>query len=150
MRNISLLALAVSCGFGFHAQAQEIGRYDKSIEKAAAVKAGEKIGSLRGLILADDKEHFVTAKDLQPETKEEPSIYPAPFRKAWQPDPTTEALPPMVMVDEVDQIITGRSFKFDSEGNPMRNHQEYERPTPLSVAKSLFDAMRINPYPGDS
>ena len=150
MRNLSLLALAVSCGFGLQVQAQEIGRYDKSIEKAAAEKAGKKIGSLRGLILADDKANFVTIKDLQAEPEEEASIFPSPFRKAWQPDPTTEALPPMVMVDEIDQIITGRSYKFDSDGNPMRNHQEYDRPTPLSVAKSLFDAMRINPYPGDS
>lgn len=150
MKNINLLALAVSCGFVTQVQAQEIGRFDKSIEKAAAAKAGEKIGSLRGLILADDKENFVTIKDLQPEPKEEASYFPSPYRKAWQPDPTTEALPPMVMVDEVDTIITGRSFKFDSDGNPMQNHQEYPRPTPLSVAKSLFDAMQINPYPGDS
>ena len=59
------------------------------------------------------------------------------------------SLPPMVMGDAIDPVVTGVPFKFDSKGRPMAHHQEYPRPTALSAASSLLEAMRINPYPGD-
>jgi len=162
MKTFYIAALAISCGLvgPVNAQMHEINRYDKSIEKAAAKRAGEKIGSLRGLILADSKSNFVTRDDLIEKPKESVMFEPSAHRKAWQPEPGTKALPPMVMLEKVDPFVTGRvgkfdgqkfdSQKFDSLGNPMNNHQDYPRPTPLSVAKSLLDAMTINPYPGDS
>ncbi len=158
MKYFSVMALVIGCGFGFQAQAQdqlqsptgEHGRYDKKIEKAAARKAAEKIGSLRGLILADDEENFIRIEDLEPKPKAEIIQYPPPARRAWQRDPGLAELPPMVMNEPVDEFVTGRAFKFDANGNPIKHHQDYPRPTPLSVARSLLDAIQINPYPGDN
>lgn len=149
MKNISLMALLISFGVCAQAQAQEIGRYDKKIEKAAAKRAAEKLGSLRGLILTDDENVFIKEQDLQPKPRQETMLFPSPYRKAWEREPGMEALPPMVNADQLDPFVTGSISKFDSDGNPMQHHQDYPRPTPMSAAKSLLEAMNINPFPDD-
>jgi hypothetical protein len=55
----------------------------------------------------------------------------------------------------IDQVVTGQSNrsmlfqKFDSNGLPMNHHQEYARPNAKSLASSIWDAIDLNPYPGE-
>jgi len=55
----------------------------------------------------------------------------------------------------IDRVVTGQSNKsmlfqkFDSEGIPMSHHQEYARPNAKSLASSIWDAIDLNPYPGE-
>ncbi len=55
----------------------------------------------------------------------------------------------------IDQVMTGQSNrsmlfqKFDSKGSPMSHHQEYARPNIKSLASSIWDAINLNPYPGE-
>jgi len=149
MIRLTVAAMAFGMGAYMPAQAQDIGRYDKNIEKEAVKRVAEKIGELRGLILASDVDTFVTLEGLTPKTNDEIVLFPAPYRKSWQPDPGMKPLPPIVMSDGVDPFVTGVPFKFDSEGRPMANHQEYPRPTAISAARSLIEAIEINPFPGD-
>lgn len=153
MKHSAVLALAISCVVVAPLHAQEATRYDKSIEEAAIKRAAEKIGTLRGIIQADSNRNFVTKDDMvvdvtQPETITLPTPL-TPYRKAWQSVPGTKKLPPMVMGEMIDPVVTGEPFKFNHMGEPMEHHQVYPRPTPLSSAASLIEAMDLNPYPGD-
>lgn len=55
----------------------------------------------------------------------------------------------------IDRVVTGQSNrsmlfqKFDSNGFPMNHHQEYARPNAKSLASSIWDAIDLNPYPGE-
>jgi hypothetical protein len=55
----------------------------------------------------------------------------------------------------IDRVMTGQSNrsmlfqKFDSNGLPMAHHQEYARPSAKSLASSIWDAIDLNPYPGE-
>jgi len=55
----------------------------------------------------------------------------------------------------IDPVVTGQSNrlmvfqKFDSRGLPMSHHQEYDRPNAKSLASSIWEAIDLNPYPGD-
>ncbi len=151
MKTVSMLALVTCCSFSCQALAQDIGRYDKKVEQAMLKKAAEKIGPLRGLILTEDGDNFVTLRDLQITPKKETSLNTDIDYFTGHLQSTSVVTDQIVMthpIDGTDSIVTGRAYKFDSDGNPMNNHQDYPRPTPISVAKSLFEAMQINPYPG--
>ncbi|MCF6320963.1 MAG: hypothetical protein L3J32_04255 [Rhizobiaceae bacterium] len=148
---IKSVVLAISAGLVMlvPAQAQNIDRYDKNIEEAAVKHVAENIGELRGLILVETNDVFVKVESFNPKLRNKTIINPPPYRKSWQPDPVMKPLPPMVMSYGIDPFVTGVPFKFDSKGRPMSNHQEYPRPTAMSVAKSLIEAIEINPYPGE-
>ncbi len=55
----------------------------------------------------------------------------------------------------IDTVVTGQSNrsmlfqKFDSNGIPMKHHQEYARPNAKSLASSIWEAIDMNPYPGE-
>ncbi|MCP4183016.1 MAG: hypothetical protein GY761_06830, partial [Hyphomicrobiales bacterium] len=55
----------------------------------------------------------------------------------------------------IDQVVTGQSSrsmlfqKFDSNGSPMSHHQEYTRPNARSLTSGIWNAINLNPYPGE-
>ena len=55
----------------------------------------------------------------------------------------------------IDNVVTGQSNrsmlfqKFDSSGSPMNHHQDYEKPNAKSLVSSIWEAIDLNPYPGE-
>ncbi len=155
MKYFTLFGVVI-VGLSFNlAHAQEIRRYDRAIEAAAAKRAGEKVGTLRGIILADRKNLFVLRSDLMPVREKETKFTPPQQTLTLPATNRQKTLPPIVMKNTVDPIVTGQPYapnkrylKFDSNGDPLKHHQEYPRPTLKSVARSLIAAMDMNIYPG--
>ena len=145
MKFVILMAVGIVVTNGLPAYSQDEARYDKSIEKAAAKRAGEKIGALRGVIVDENSNLFVTSQDMAPKAKKKIRFQADVFELQRK----KSALKPMVMGEMIDPVITGAPFKFDADGKPMRHHQEHPRATFMSIAQGLLDGIEFNPFPGD-
>lgn len=100
MKKVTAASVALVLMTSTSALAQSV-KYDVNIAKAAAEKAAEKIGDIRGLIDYDQVPDLVTKEDL----KEKPistSFLPA------KSIPSENALPPMTsLFPGLDMTVTG-------------------------------------------
>ncbi len=100
MKKVTAASLAMVLMTGTSALAQTV-KYDENIAKAAAEKAAEKIGDIRGFISYDQVPNLVTKEDMI-EKPVNTSFFPA-IR-----DKDINALPPMTSVfPGVDMTVTG-------------------------------------------
>lgn len=126
MRKISAASLAIAMMTSTSVLAQTV-KYDETVAKAAAAKAAEKIGDIRGTIGYDETPDIVTKEDLKD----------TPVNTSFLPQPSTEkqsGLPPMTSnAYGVDLTTTGSISvrepgvqrrviweKFDRYGNPIK------------------------------
>lgn len=126
MRKISAASLAIAMMTSTSVLAQTA-KYDETVAKAAAAKAAEKIGDIRGTIGYDETPDIVTKEDLKD----------TPVNTSFLPQPSTEkqsGLPPMTSnAYGVDLTTTGSISvrepgvqrrviweKFDRYGNPIK------------------------------
>ena len=141
-----------------------------SVPLPAPKLANAEIGELRGLIYQDhlDKVHLdkVQRDEVHRDGENRSNVaHTQSFEHSSLSNPglVHHAEPGI----QIDRIVTGTPFrynsthasktttryglpiKFDSSGQPMAHHQEYPRPTALSVVTSLMEAINLNPYPGD-
>ena len=126
MRKISAASLAIAMMTSTSVLAQTA-KYDETVAKAAAAKAAEKTGDIRGTIGYDETPDIVTKEDLKD----------TPVNTSFLPQPSTEkqsGLPPMTSnAYGVDLTTTGSISvrepgvqrrviweKFDRYGNPIK------------------------------
>jgi len=126
MRKISAASLAIAMMTSTSVLAQTA-QYDETIAKAAAAKAAEKIGDIRGTISYDETPDIVTIEHLKNK----------PLNTSFLPQPSTveqNGLPPMTSnAYGVDLTTTGSISvrepglknkivweKFDRYGNPIK------------------------------
>lgn len=97
------------------------------------------LGELRGMI--DDQ---VEISSIEIDT----IITGVPYKDLLKRQPSSSFDIDNSARDEPD-IDFGSAVKFDSEGRPLAHHQEYPRPTAMSITLGLFDAIDLNPFPGN-
>lgn len=126
MNKVTITGFALALMTSSSALAQTA-KYDESIAKAAASKAAEKIGKMRGAISYDVKPDMVTKADL---VKKKINTSFLPKRQS----PKEASLPPMTSNHHsVDLTVTGSIQtqkpasqkilyweKFDRYGNPIK------------------------------
>lgn len=80
-------------------------KFDQKIARAAADKAAQRIGTIRGTINHDENPHLVTPANLEKPASEQ-SLVPRP---AWVPLEDDKTLPPLVQNDAfgLDRTLTG-------------------------------------------
>ncbi len=122
MKKVTLAGLAIALMTSTSALAQEV-KFDETIAKAAAAKAGEKLGALRKRIDYDQTPEMVTKEDLKKK----------PVNTSYLPQPeetNDNSLPPMTSLKfGIDLTTTGSIRypkakitweKFDRYGNPIK------------------------------
>jgi hypothetical protein len=126
MKKVTAASVAMVLMTSSSALAQTV-KYDENIAKAAAEKAAEKVGDIRGLINFDQVPDLVTKEDLA-EKPVNTSFFPS-LR-----DINKNALPPMTSIfPDIDMTVTGSINgrkvkivekviweKFDRNGNPIK------------------------------
>lgn len=121
MKKAILAGLAFALMTSTSALAQSV-KYDQTIAKAAAAKAAEKIGDMRGAIKLGQKPDMVTKEDL----------IVKPVNTSFLPSPKKKSLPPVSFFPAGVDLTTTGSIpkarpkpriiweKFDRYGNPIK------------------------------
>lgn len=120
MKKFTVASVAIALMTSTSALAQTV-KYDETVAKAAAAKAAEKIGDIRGTIGYDQKPDMVTKEDLV-EKQVNTSFLPTPVK----------GLPPISFLPTGIDLTTTGSIqktknkpriiweKFDRYGNPIK------------------------------
>lgn len=120
MKKVTAASIALALMAGTSAVAQTV-QYDTTIAKAAAKKAAEKIGDMRGSIDYNQVPDLVTRDDL----------IDKPSQTSFLPQEEKNALPPISkIIPNVDMTVTGSIQssapsvlvwdRFDKYGNPIK------------------------------
>ena len=122
------------------AQAQELVKNERSKITAiqTAVDVDVDLGELRGMI--DDQ---VEISSIEIDTM----VTGVPY-KDWLNRRSSSSFDIDNSALGEPNIDFGSAVKFDSEGRPLAHHQEYPRPTAMSITLGLLDAIDLNPFPG--
>ncbi len=150
MKNSVIMAIVLGCTLGLMSEtrAQYVETETSSSDFVAFGTQKTNFDKFRGIIENESNNHFVTIGDFS-------NISPVSSDGLENRDSgkKTQELQPASQL--IDSLVTGKSNntnfyqKFDSDGIPMAHHQEYPRPSVKNFASSLFEAIEINPYPGD-
>ena len=139
MRIFTTITATLFCAFYLvqPAQAQELGKSGRGI--IIAIQADVDLGEMRGMI--DDQ---VEISLIEIDTM----VTGVPYKDWLSRRPSSSFDIDTSALDEPNTNF-GSAVKFDSDGRPLAHHQEYPRPTAMSITLGLLDAIDLNPFPGN-